>query len=258
MLELMRCDFDRRKVLSLLVGLGAFGLRPAIGRAASGGADHRPKLDLPILAEDPTAVPIRVSVEHPMERDHYIRSIEVMLATDPVAHKGTYRFSPWSGQAWVGFQMRSGVGGVVQATAECTRHGRFVATREVRVAGDGCATTPERVARERSGNPKLRLARVPRLGEIVEVRTKVDHDSDTGLSLKGRAYVRERPEFFVKQMRAYFDGELVSDFALTSAISPNPIFRFPLKVARPGVLRVVFANNEGQQWEISEPVRPAG
>ena len=130
--------------------------------------------------------------------------------------------------------MRSGVGGVVQATAECTRHGRFVATRAVRVPGDGCATAPERVARERSGNPKLRLARVPRLGEIVEVRTKLDHDSDTGLSLKGGVYVRERPEFFVKQVRVYFDRDLVAHFTLTSAISANPILRFPAQGAAPG------------------------
>jgi len=131
-------------------------------------------------------------------------------------------------------------------------------TREVRVAGDGCAMAPERVARERSGNPKLRLARVPRLGEIVEVRTKLDHDSDTGLSLKGGVYVRERPEFFIKQVHVYFDRELVAHFTLTSAVSVNPIFRFPVRVPRPGVLRVVFANNEGRQWEISEPVRLAG
>jgi acyl-coenzyme A thioesterase PaaI-like protein len=158
----------------------------------------------------------------------------------------------------VGCSMRSGVGGVVQATAECTRHGRFVATREVRVAGDGCATAPELVARERPGNPKLWLARVPRLGEIVEVRTKLDHDSDTGLSLKGGVYVGERPEFFVRQVRVYFDRNLVAHFTLTSAISANPILRFPVRVSRPSVLRVVFANNEGRQWEISEPVRPAG
>lgn len=255
---MMTREFDRRKVLHMLVGAGAFILRPEVGRAEPGGDDHRPKLDLPILAEDPTAVPIRVSVEHPMERDHYIRSIEIVLPTDPVAHKGTYRFTPGTGQASIAFPMRSGVGGVVQATGECTRHGRFVATREVRVAGDGCATAPARVARERSGNPKLRLARVPRLGEIVEVRTKLDHDSDTGLSLKGGVYVRERPEFFIKQMRVYFDRELIADFTLTSAISANPIFRFPLRVPRPGVLRVVFANNEGRQWEITEPVGLAG
>ncbi|MEX2222894.1 MAG: thiosulfate oxidation carrier protein SoxY [Candidatus Rokuibacteriota bacterium] len=252
------CDAERRRVLGLLVtGVAASVLCPQTGWGAP-VADHRPTLDTPILAEDPTAVPVRVSVEHPMEPEHYVRSIEVVLPTDPVAHKGTYRFTPGSGQAWVAFTMRSGVGGVIQATADCTRHGRFVATRDVRVAGDGCATTPERVARERAGNPKLRLARVPRLGEIVEVRTKLDHDSDTGLSLRGGAYVRERPEYFVKRMSIYFDQELIGDFALTSAISPNPIFRFPLRTTRPGMLRVIFANNEGRQWEVSEPVRPAG
>jgi sulfur-oxidizing protein SoxY len=254
----MACELDRRTVLSLLVGGGTFMLRPEVGHAKAGADDHRPKLELPILAEDPTAVPVRVSVEHPMERDHYIQSIQVVLATDPVANKGIYRFTPGSGQASVAFPMRSGVGGVVQATVECTRHGRFAATREVRVAGDGCATMPERVVRERSGNPKLRLARVPRLGEIVEVRTKVDHESDTGLSLKGGVYVRERPEFFIKQVHVYFDRELVADFTLTSAISANPIFRFPVRVPRPGVLRVVFVNNEGRQWEVTEPVRLAG
>jgi sulfur-oxidizing protein SoxY len=258
MWAVMPCEFDRRTALGLLVGAGAFMLRPEVGRAEAGADDHRPKLDLPILAEDPTAVPVRVSVDHPMERDHHIRSLEIVLPTDPVAHKGTYRFTPGSGRASVAFQMRSGVGGVVQAAAECTRHGRFVATREVRVAGDGCATAPELVARERSGNPKLRLARVPRLGEIVEVRTKLDHDSDTGLSLKGGVYVGERPEFFVRQVRVYFDRDLVAHFTLTSAISANPILRFPVRVPRRGVLRVVFANNEGRQWEISEPVRPAG
>jgi len=181
---MMTCESDRRSVLGLLlVSVGAFVLRPERRRAAPAREDHREKLELPILAEDPTAVPARVSVEHPMERDYYIQSIEVVLATDPGRGEGTYRFTPGSGQAWVAFQMRSGVGGVVQAAAECTRHGRFVATREVRLAGDGCAAAPARVAKDRSGNPKLRLGRIPRLGEIVEVRTKLDHDSDTGLSL---------------------------------------------------------------------------
>jgi desulfoferrodoxin (superoxide reductase-like protein) len=48
-------------------------------------------LEVPKLAEDPTAVPVRVSVDHPMERDHFIESVEVILDADPVPHKGTYR-----------------------------------------------------------------------------------------------------------------------------------------------------------------------
>ncbi len=220
---------------------------------------HQPVIDLPLLAEDGSAVPIQVSVDHPMDPDHYIKQIEVVLDTDPVPAKGIYRFTPDNGRASVAFQMRSGVGGTLKAIVECSRHGKVVGTKEVRVVEGGCTTAPDKVAKGRlGGHPMLRVGRIARPGEIVEVRAKVNHNSYTGLVLQGGKIVRERPEFFVKQMRVYLDQQLVSDFQLTSAVSPNPLFRFPLKVNRPGLLRVVFVNNEGQQWEISEPLRVAG
>jgi hypothetical protein len=152
--------------------------------------------------------------------------------------------------------MRSGVGGLVKATAECSRHGRFVGTREVRVAADGCTSLPDKVAKDRIGNLRLRVPGSFREGEVIEVRTKLDHPSDTGLDFTGGKFVLGRPEFFLKQMRVSFDGELISDFRLTSAVSPNPLIRFPLKVTRAGTLQVAFANNEGQQWEASQLIRP--
>lgn len=47
----------------------------------------------------------------------------------------------------------------------------------------------------------------------------------------------------------------MSEFTFTSALSPNPLIKFPVKV-RPGMLRVVFINNEGRRWEATEPLRP--
>jgi hypothetical protein len=47
----------------------------------------------------------------------------------------------------------------------------------------------------------------------------------------------------------------VADFELTSAVSPNPLIRFPVRVTRAGVLRVAFVNSEGQRWEASETIR---
>jgi len=250
---------SRRTVLqTALLGTAVVSLRPAVASGQGREHQHQPKLELPLIAENPMAVPVRVWVDHPMEPGHFIRSIEIVLDKDPVPHKGTYRFTPANGQAWVTFSMRSGAGGVVRASAECSQHGRFVATREIRVASDGCATLSDAIDRDRLGNPRLRLARPPRLGEVIEVRTKIDHDSDTGLSLRGATYVRERPEFFLRQMRVYFERELISEFRLTSAVSPNPLIRFPLKVTRAGTLRVVFVNNEGRQWEVAEAIQPAG
>lgn len=183
-----------------LVGSIAAGLTPLVlpGRSPGRGrpdAAHSPRIELPVLADVPAAVPFQASVNHPMDPDHFIRSLEVTLDTDPVPSKGKFRFTPANGRAWVAFQFRSGIGGVVKVVGECTRHGRFAGTREVRVTEGGCATTPDRTVRERIGNPQIRLPRSFRPGEVVEVRTRLDHASYTGLALnsEGRRWEATQP-----------------------------------------------------------------
>jgi predicted secreted protein len=180
----------------LLVGAGLGLLAPRPLRAQSAlEREHQPRLDVPIVAEDATAVPVQVSVEHPMEPDHHIKSIEIALDKDPVPYKGKFLFTPANGRAWVAFPMRSGAGGLLRATAECTRHGRFTATRELRVADGGCTTGPDPVPRERLGRPQVRAPATIRAGETVEVRTRVEHNSYTGLVMKNGRPERASPEF---------------------------------------------------------------
>src|SRR3990167_4084486 len=93
-------------------------LAPARAWGGAPEEEHRPSLDFPVLAEDPTAVPVRVGVDHPMERDHFITSIQLTLPGDPIPHKGAFRFTPASGRAWVAFPMRSGLGSSEEHTSE--------------------------------------------------------------------------------------------------------------------------------------------
>lgn len=244
-----------RRSLLVGAGIGLLAPKPLWAQAAL-DREHQPKLDLPVLAEDATAVPVQVSLDHPMEPDHYIRSIEITVEQDPVAYKGKFSFTPASGRAWVAFTMRSGSGGVAKAVAECTKHGRFTGTREYRVADNGCSTAgPEPASRDRLGHPQLRLPRSIKAGEVVEVRTKLDHSSYTGLVMKGGKFVRELPEFYVKDLLVFLDDQKINEFHLSSAVSANPLIRFPFKATRSGTLRVVFVNSEGQRWETSQPVR---
>lgn len=249
---------SRRKFLtgSLVAGLGPVLFPHGTWGEGQAGSEHRLQIDLPVLADDPVAVPLLISVDHPMEPDHFVRSLEVSVETDPVAHKGKFLFTPANGRAWVAFQFRSGIGGAVKVVGECSRHGRFMATREVRVVDGGCTTAPDKSARERLGNPIIRLPRSIRKGEVVEVRTKVDHNSYTGLALKGGRFVRESPDFYVKEMVVFLDNQKVSEFQMTSAVSPNPLIRFPLKVPAGGTLRVSFVNSEGRRWEAAQVIRP--
>lgn len=246
---------SRRHVVRVAVcGAAGFVFRPVMGDAALMAAGHEPVLDVPSLAENPAGVPVRVSVDHPMDRDHFIESIEIVLEADPVPRKGTYRFTPANGRARIAFPMRSGTGGLLKGIVTCNRHGRFVATREVRVSGDGCASESDG-PHARPGNPRIRIMGAPKAGAVVEVAVKLDHESDTGFRLKDGKYTRVRPEFFVREMHVFLGAQRISEFRLTSALSSNAIVRFPIKVTGASTLRVVVVNSEGRRWEAAEPIR---
>src|SRR3972149_44894 len=101
----------RRHALRLLLLAATAAVRPA-----AGGGQARP------------------APADAMEPEHYVRSLEVTLATDPVPKKGTFLFTARSGRASVAYQMRSGQGGELTVVAECSRHGRFETKRRVRDA----------------------------------------------------------------------------------------------------------------------------
>jgi sulfur-oxidizing protein SoxY len=247
----------RRDVLGWLAVAGLAGAVP--GRAAAqarrpagGDPAHRIQVDMPILADDPVAVPLTVSVDHPMEPDHYVRSLEIVLASDPVPRKGRFQFTPQSGRASVAYQMRSGRGGEVSVVAECTRHGRFEVKESLRVAPGGCAVPAGAVTRERGGSPSVRTEARARSGQVVPVWASLKHTSHTGLVEKQGKLVQERAPYFVERMTVFVGDQPVSEFQLTSAVSPDPKLRFFVK-AEPGkTLRVAFVDNRGERWEATQ------
>ena len=100
---------------------------------------HLPKVSLPPVVEDGAQASIQVELDHPMDEDHYIRSIQIVKFTDPVQTKGTFYFSPANGQAFLGTQIRlNGGESTVWVVAECNQHGKWATSRFTKVAAGGC------------------------------------------------------------------------------------------------------------------------
>ncbi len=100
---------------------------------------HIPKVTLPPVVEDGTQASIIVAMDHPMEADHYIKSIQILNFSDPVVIKGQCFFTPLSGEAYIGTQIRlAGGEGQVWVVAECSQHGKWVVSKSVKVAAGGC------------------------------------------------------------------------------------------------------------------------
>lgn len=102
--------------------------------------EHLITIRVPIIAEDGANVPTVVSMEHhPMEPDHHIRSIQVLNFNDPVVGKGLYHLTPANGQAYLSLQIRSDGGDAeVFAIFDCTQHGKWVASKTLKVSLGGC------------------------------------------------------------------------------------------------------------------------
>ena len=100
---------------------------------------HLPKVTIPPVVEDGAQAPMVVEMDHPMEDDHYIKSIQILNFDDPVVIKGKCYFTPMNGQAYVGTQIRlAGGESRVWVIAECNQHGKWAVSRDVKVAAGGC------------------------------------------------------------------------------------------------------------------------
>ena len=100
---------------------------------------HLAKVTLPPVVEDGSAAPVQVELDHPMDDDHYITSIQIVSFNDPVQTKGIFYLSPANGEAFLSTQVRlNGGESEVWVITECNQHGRWATAKETKVAAGGC------------------------------------------------------------------------------------------------------------------------
>ena len=100
---------------------------------------HTMEVRLPLIAQDGSNVPIIIGMPHPMEPDHYIKSLQIVGFNDPIVVKGVYQFSPANGEAYLSTQMRMDGGDTgVYVISECSQHGKWVSYHSFKVSLGGC------------------------------------------------------------------------------------------------------------------------
>ena len=100
---------------------------------------HVPTLKMPIIAEDGSVIPFYVVSDHPMEKDHYIESVEIINFVDPIVHKGMIHFTPDNGVVYFSSQIRAVSGtNTIMAVMKCNKHSRWVGEATVKVTVGGC------------------------------------------------------------------------------------------------------------------------
>ena len=109
---------------------------------------------------------------------------------------------------------------------------------------------------------RIRVGRKIKKDQVFKVKVRFEHPSFTGL---GQVDTETNPPFnraipvtYIRNMLVYYGDDLVNRFNMTSAIADNPLFTFKLKAVKEAPVKVVFVNNQGERWEISQDIKFKG
>ncbi|UPY37372.1 thiosulfate oxidation carrier complex protein SoxZ [Sediminicoccus sp. KRV36] len=91
--------------------------------------------------------------------------------------------------------------------------------------------------------PRIRAPRTARLGEVVEIRTLMEHPMETGLRQEGG---RSIPRDMLSRMTIRMNGEPLLEADLRNGTATNPFHVFFLRVERHAELEFIWTDEAGR------------
>ncbi|MBF0417222.1 MAG: thiosulfate oxidation carrier protein SoxY [Magnetococcales bacterium] len=102
-------------------------------------AMEKVKIDTPPKAENGALVRIPISVDHPMEKDNYIKTLAIYVDDNPKPLVGKFEFTPESGKSEVEMRIKMAKASQVRAVAISNKGALYGAYLKIEVAEGGCA-----------------------------------------------------------------------------------------------------------------------
>ncbi len=91
--------------------------------------------------------------------------------------------------------------------------------------------------------PRVRLPRTARAGEVIEIRTLIEHPMETGLRHEG---ARTVPRDMLTQLVVRMNGELVFSAELHNGTSANPYHVFFVRIERSSGFEFTWTDFQGR------------
>jgi sulfur-oxidizing protein SoxY len=213
-------------------------------RALLGGAEpisEGIRIELPLLSEDGSAVPITIGVEQPTSGA--VEVLYLFAAGNPTPEVAEFYFPPDVPHVEVSSRIRLNESQTVIALARLGNGEFRVATRDVRITISGCMTRSDWSGLAMQ-SPRVAVPRGLSHGSAAEIRTMIDHPMETGLRENAAGTVV--PQRIIERVTVELDQETLFEARLFRPVSANPYLRFPFR-ARAGELIVTWTEDSGRE-----------
>jgi sulfur-oxidizing protein SoxZ len=100
--------------------------------------------------------------------------------------------------------------------------------------------------------PRIRMPATAKAGEVLEVKTLVTHEMESGQRKDKDG--KTIPRKIIKQFTAYFNNKEIMRVDLHPAISANPFQSFYVKATETGTFRFEWLDDDGSVYKAEQRV----
>ncbi|MSO89537.1 MAG: hypothetical protein EXQ89_06180 [Rhodospirillaceae bacterium] len=245
------------------IGATAFGLAGRQAQTTPASAEARlhtwlggvtPKrgrvsIEMPQLIDNGNSVEITVAVDSAMTAIDRVRAIFVVAEGNPNPEVAAYYLGPQSGRAKLTTRIRLAQSQTIQVAALMGDGSAWIAATEVAVTIGGCGAPGAPAVERPAERPKMAAARVrvpplARGGEVVEIRTLIEHDMESGLRIDLAGQVI--PRLIVNRFVCSHAGREIVRAEYFAAVAANPYLTFFMRAEASGPVDFLWADEEGQ------------
>jgi sulfur-oxidizing protein SoxY len=201
------------------------------------------ELDVPVRAEDPALVPLKINAKIKQTGDSYIKKILVLVDKNPFPYVGEFEFTPHSGKADLAMRIRVNTYSYIRAIAEMNNGKLYMSKKFVKASG-GCSAPVGAdldAAMQRLGKMKFRLDEGIKTKEPTLVQLLISHPNLSGMQMDQVSRFIKKSHF-VEQMKVSFNDKPILTAKTDIAISSDPNFRFYFVPDEAGILKAEISD----------------
>ncbi|RFA29165.1 thiosulfate oxidation carrier complex protein SoxZ [Alkalilimnicola ehrlichii] len=210
-------------------------------------------LDIPLVSEDGSSVPLTVTADSRMRDDDYIEEIHLFATRNPNPEIASFRLTPHTGLARIATRIRLNETQEVIAVARTNSGEYLVSSREARVTVNGCLTRADTYDADNIMNARYRVPNELARGEIGEVLTMINHPMETGLREGADGEII--PRRLINRFTATLDDRTVLEARFNTSISANPYLRFHVRPEEAGTLTLAWEDETGAATQEKAPLQ---
>ncbi len=100
--------------------------------------------------------------------------------------------------------------------------------------------------------PRVRMPKTAKAGDVVEVKTLISHDMESGYRKDSTGKLI--PRHIINKFTATFDGQEIFSVDWHPAISANPYQSFYVRVPKTGVFEFTWFDDNGTTYKAQQQV----